>query len=45
MAEALLRTNQEITDIFNRHNSTVYRVCYAYMKNVADTQDMVQDTL
>ncbi|MDR0839199.1 MAG: RNA polymerase sigma factor [Oscillospiraceae bacterium] len=33
----------EIAEIFERHAGTVYRVCFAYMKNPADTEDAVQD--
>ena len=44
MAKSLLRTDKEIAEIFGRHNKTVYRVCFAYMKNTADTEDVVQDT-
>ena len=44
MKETLLRTDKEITEIYMRHRQTVYRVCYAYMKNPADTEDAVQDT-
>lgn len=44
MAKSLLRTDREITEIYERNKRTVYRVCFAYMKNTADTQDIVQDT-
>ena len=44
MAEPLKRTDKEIAEIYERHKKTVYRVCFAYMKNVADTEDVVQDT-
>ncbi|MDR1631134.1 MAG: RNA polymerase sigma factor [Oscillospiraceae bacterium] len=44
MAESLLRTDREIVAIYNRHLQTVYRVCFAYMKNAADTEDAVSDT-
>ena len=44
MKETLRRTDKEITEIYMRHRLTVYRVCYAYMKNPADTEDAVQDT-
>ena len=44
MAKSLLRTNNEITEIYNRHVKTVYRVCYTYLKNSADTEDVVSDT-
>lgn len=41
---SLLRTNREFTEIYNRHVDTVYRVCYSFMKNPAEAEDMVQDT-
>ncbi len=41
---ALLRTDKEITEIYQRHVDTVYRVCYSFMKNVPETEDMVQET-
>ncbi|GHV18418.1 hypothetical protein FACS18949_14330 [Clostridia bacterium] len=44
MANSLLRTDKEIAEIYERHKNTVYRVCFAYMKNPADTEDVVQDT-
>ena len=44
MKGSLLRTNEELTRIYNRHVKTVYRVCFMYMKNQADTEDMVQNT-
>lgn len=44
MTKSLLRTDKEIAIIFERHRLTVYRVCFAYMKNPADTEDAVQDT-
>lgn len=31
-------------EIYNRHVDTVYRVCFSFMKNAADTEDMVQGT-
>lgn len=39
-----LRTDKEIISIYQRHVDTVYRICYSFMKNEADTEDMVQDT-
>lgn len=39
-----LRTDEEINEIYNRHIDTVYRVCFSFMKNAADTEDMVQET-
>ena len=44
MADSLMRTDKEITEIYARHGKMIYRVCYAYMKNTADTEDAVQDT-
>jgi len=31
-------------EIYNRHVDAVYRVCYSFMKNTHDTEDMVQET-
>ena len=44
MTKSLLRTDREIAEIYERHKKTVYRMCFAYMKNTADTEDAVQDT-
>lgn len=29
---------------YETHRLMIYRICYAYMKNTADTEDLVQDT-
>ena len=39
-----MRTEEEITEIYERHMKTVYRVSFAYMKNAAETEDAVQET-
>lgn len=44
MAEFSLRTDKDIAEIYERHIKTVYRICFAYMKNVPDTEDAVQNT-
>jgi len=44
MANPLLRTNNEITEIFHRRASMVYGICLMFMKNRADTEDAVSDT-
>jgi RNA polymerase sigma-70 factor (ECF subfamily) len=44
VAKSFLRTENEIAEIYKRHVKTVYRVCYTYMKNPADTEDAVADT-
>ncbi len=41
---ALLRTGKEITEIYNRQVDTVYRICFSFMKNTSETEDMVQET-
>ena len=44
MTKSLLRTNKEIAEIYKRQMKTVYRVCFAFMKNPSDTEDAVQNT-
>jgi len=44
MEGSFVRTNEEISEIYNRHVDTVYRVWTLYMKNQHDTEDMVQNT-
>lgn len=44
MKSSLLRTDKELLRIYNCHFETVYRVCFMYMKNKYDTEDMVQST-
>ena len=43
MAKSLLRTDKEIAEIYERHVKTVYRICFAYMKNAVETEDVVQE--
>jgi len=44
MANSLQRTDKEIAELYQRHVKTVYRVCFAYMKNAADADDLMQET-
>ncbi|MCL2019192.1 MAG: RNA polymerase sigma factor [Oscillospiraceae bacterium] len=44
LADSLLRTDKEIAEIYERHKDMIYRICFAYMKNVMDTEDVIQDT-
>jgi len=44
MAKSLQRTDKELAGLYERHVQTVYRVCFAYMKNADDAQDMLQET-
>jgi RNA polymerase sigma-70 factor (ECF subfamily) len=39
-----LRTNEEITEIYDRHKLTVFRVCFTFMRNEPDSEDMVSET-
>lgn len=41
---SLLRTDKELTELYHRHVDTVWRVCYSFFKNSADSEDMVQET-
>ena len=41
---SLLRTDKEITEIYHRNVDTVYRICYSFMKNKTEAEDMVQET-
>lgn len=43
MAErSLLRTDKELTDLYERHVATVYRLCYTLLRSVPDAEDAVQ---
>lgn len=44
MAKSLLRTDREIAEIYECHKDTIYRVCFTYMKNASDTEDVIQET-
>lgn len=41
---SLLRTDKEIIAIYNRYADTVYYVCYSFMKNKPEAEDMMQET-
>lgn len=41
---SLLRTDKEITELYARNVDTVYRVCYSFLKNKPEAEDMVQET-
>ena len=40
----MLRTDKEIIDIYDRNADTVYYVCYSFMKNKPEAEDMMQET-
>lgn len=44
MLNTKLREENEIIEIYERHVDMVYRICYSYLKNTMDTEDMVQNT-
>ena len=45
MSKSLLRTDKELAELYERHKSTVWRVCFAYLKSASDTEDAVQETI
>lgn len=44
MISTLSRTDKEIIDIYNEYSNMIYKICYLYMKNKHDAEDMVQMT-
>lgn len=40
----IVRSNDEIERIYHKYNNMIYRICFAYMKNVPEAEDMVSDT-
>ena len=42
--DSSLIMDEEIEKIYNRQFDTVYRVCFSFMKNAVDAEDMVQET-
>ncbi len=40
----LLKDISEFDEIYNRNVDMVYRICFMYLKNVNDSEDMVQNT-
>ena len=41
---SLLRADREITEIYERNIDTIFRVCYSFMKNKPEAEDMTQET-
>jgi RNA polymerase sigma factor (sigma-70 family) len=44
LQSSLFRTDEELVRIYNRHVNTVYRICFMFMKNRHNAEDMVQIT-
>lgn len=42
MSVSLLRTDEEIEDIYNRYVNTVYRIALMLLKNVPEAEDVTQ---
>ncbi len=43
MSNSSMRTNEELTRIYELYADTVYRVCYLILQNSADAEDAVQN--
>lgn len=39
---SLLPIDEEWTELYQRHVSSVYKLCYVYLRNAADAEDVVQ---
>jgi len=37
-------TEQDIIDVYQRQVDMVFKICYSYMKNIADSEDAVSNT-
>ena len=44
MERSLLRTDKEITQLYETYVDMVYRLCFTMLKNRFDTEDTVQNT-
>ena len=44
MEKSLYRTDRDIEALYMRHHLMLYRVCYSFLKNRADTEDAVSET-
>lgn len=42
--DSSLYADEVIANIYNRQYDTVYRVCFSFMKNAEDAEDMMQET-
>lgn len=44
MVQEELRSKEFYENVYETHVDMVYRICFTYLKNTADTEDMVQNT-
>ena len=43
MGNSALRTDEEITRVYNKYVDTVYRVCFMMLKSASEAEDAVQN--
>ena len=43
MGNSALRTDEEITRVYEKYVDTVYKVCFMMLKNVSETEDATQN--
>lgn len=44
MTQTKLQSQEYFQEIYETHVDMVYRICFTYLKNTADAEDMVQNT-
>jgi len=44
LLQTTLRSRENFEEIYDTYVNMVYRICFTYLKNTADTEDMVQNT-
>lgn len=44
MHQNIYHSHEEITEVYHRHIDMVFRICYSYLKNIADSEDAVSST-
>lgn len=42
--DSLLRTDNEAAETYEKYVNPIYRICFSFMKNPADAEDMVRET-
>lgn len=42
--DSLLRTDNEAAETYEKYVNPIYRICFSFMKNPSDAEDMVQET-
>lgn len=44
MHQEKYHSDEEITTLYNRHVDMVFKICYSFLKNIADSEDAVSTT-